>query len=196
MMGTGRMLPTTQTKMEGRVGRSMATAAGTPPRSSISGTMETRKIKRYFFSICDNPFEKINLELKATQYNKKGLRNYVNLNVDAKENQVNTRINWANNKQRLFKADLSASTLFIEEKQETGKPKLRTEITIDECPLILNDSTWHIAPARVAIADNKINIHNFSISNRDKQHLYLDGTISKEPTDTLLLDLKQIELKN
>ena len=145
---------------------------------------------------CDNPFEKINLELKATQYNKKGLRNYVNLNVDAKENQVNTRINWANNKQRLFKADLSASTLFIEEKQETGKPKLRTEITIDECPLILNDSTWHIAPARVAIADNKINIHDFSISNKEKQHLYLDGTISKEPTDTLLLDLKQIELKH
>ena len=149
------------------------------------------------YLICDNPFDKIDLELKATQYNKKGLRNYVNLKVDAKDNLVNTQIHWANNKQRLFKADLSASTLFIEEVQEKGKrPKLRTEVSIKESPLILNDSIWHIAPATISIADKKIDIHDFAISNGGKQQIYLDGIISKEPTDTLLLDLKQIELKH
>ncbi|MBR5297472.1 MAG: translocation/assembly module TamB, partial [Parabacteroides sp.] len=48
------------------------------------------------YVVCDNPFDKINLELKATQFNKKGLRNYLNLKVDAKDNIVNTWINWAN----------------------------------------------------------------------------------------------------
>ena len=66
---------------------------------------------------CDNPEDMVNLKLKATNYNTKGLRNYMNLKINAKDNQIQTQIGWANNKERLFKADLSASTFFIEEKQ-------------------------------------------------------------------------------
>ena len=142
---------------------------------------------------CDNPQDKVNLLLKATQYNVKGLRNYLSLNSNAKENQINTQIEWANNKERLFKADLSASTLFIEEKQEKGRPQLRTEISLNESPLILNDSIWRIAPANIQIANGRIGIQDFSITNGN-EYLYMDGNISKDPTDTLLLDLKQIEL--
>ncbi|MCD7851950.1 MAG: translocation/assembly module TamB [Parabacteroides sp.] len=142
---------------------------------------------------CDNPEDKVNLQLKATNYNAKGLRNYLDLKVDAKDNQVNTLIGWANNKQRLFKADLSASTLFIEEEQEKGPATLRTEISLNESPLTLNDSTWHIAPSTISIADGKIGIRNFSVSNGN-EYLHMDGIVSKDPTDTLLLDLKQVEL--
>lgn len=142
---------------------------------------------------CDNPEDKVNLQLKATNYNAKGLRNYLDLKVDAKDNQVNTLIGWANNKQRLFKADLSASTLFIEEEQEKGPATLRTEISLNESPLTLNDSTWHIAPSTISIADGKIGIRNFSVSNGN-EYLHMDGVVSKDPTDTLLLDLKQVEL--
>lgn len=142
---------------------------------------------------CDNPEDKVNLQLKATNYNAKGLRNYLDLKVDAKDNQVNTLIGLANNKQRLFKADLSASTLFIEEEQEKGPATLRTEISLNESPLTLNDSTWHIAPSTISIADGKIGIRNFSVSNGN-EYLHMDGIVSKDPTDTLLLDLKQVEL--
>ena len=142
---------------------------------------------------CDNPEDKVNLQLKATNYNAKGLRNYLDLKVDAKDNRVNTLIGWANSKQRLFKADLSASTLFIEEEQEKGPAKLRTEISLNESPLILNDSTWHIAPSIISIADGKIGIRNFSVTNGN-EYLHMDGVVSRDPADTLLLDLKQVEL--
>ena len=84
---------------------------------------------------CDNPEDRVNLKLKATNYNAKGLRNYMDLKADAKDNRIQTQISWANNKERLFKADLSASTLFIEEEQEKGPAKLRTEISLNESPL-------------------------------------------------------------
>ena len=100
---------------------------------------------------CDNPEDRVNLKLKATNYNAKGLRNYMDLKADAKDNRIQTQISWANNKERLFKADLSASTLFIEEEQEKGPAKLRTEISLNESPLILNDSTWHIAPSTICL---------------------------------------------
>src|SRR5699024_1010544 len=61
------------------------------------------------YLVCDNPNDKVNLQLKTINYNDKGLRNYLDLKADAKDNLVNTMIGWANNKERLFKADISAS---------------------------------------------------------------------------------------
>lgn len=142
---------------------------------------------------CDNPEDKASLHLKANNYSPQGLRNYIDLKVDAKDNQVNTLLSWANNKQRLFKADLSASTLFIEEEQEKGPAKLRTEISLNECPLVLNDSAWQIAPSVITIADGKIGIQHFSVTN-GSEYLHMQGTVSQDPSDTLLLDLKQVEL--
>lgn len=142
---------------------------------------------------CENPAENFNLQLKATHYNNKGLRNYINLKVDAKENKIDTHIGWANNKTRLYKADLSASTLFVEEENEKGPSTLRTEISLHESSLTINDSLWTIEPAAITIAKGKIGIDNFSISH-ENQYLHMNGFVSKEATDTLQLDLKQIEL--
>lgn len=142
---------------------------------------------------CDNPENKANLQLRAVNYNTKGMRNYLDLKVDAKDNCVNTLIGWANNKERLFRADISASTLFTEEKREKEPTTLRTDITLNDSRLILNDSLWKIAPATITLANGKVGIHDFSVSHKG-EYLHMDGTISNDPTDTLLLDLKQVEL--
>ncbi|MEG2067134.1 MAG: translocation/assembly module TamB domain-containing protein [Tannerellaceae bacterium] len=139
----------------------------------------------------DNPDDKVELELRATNYNLKGTRNYVDLKVDAKENQINSLISWANNKTHLYKADLSASTRFVIEKGE--KDLLRTEISLHESPLVINDSLWLVKPASITLRKGKIGIDKFSVVH-DNQYLHLNGVVSKEPTDTLQMDLKEIEL--
>lgn len=142
---------------------------------------------------CNNPQEVINLQLKAINYNQKGLRNYLDLKANAWDNQISTLIGWANNKEKEFRAELAASALFTEEEHEKGPSTLKTDISIKESQLVLNDSLWIIHPSEIAIADGKIDIRNFNVGN-DKQSLLLDGSISKNPTDTLLMDLKQVEL--
>lgn len=142
---------------------------------------------------CDNSDDQVNLELKTVNYNEKGTRNYLGLKVDAKDNGINTLISWANNKSRLFKADLSASTLFVEDVNEKGGSNLRTEISLNKSPLVINDTIWTIEPSSITIAEGKINIDNFLI-NRNEQYLRLNGAVSNNPADTLLLDLNQIEL--
>ena len=142
---------------------------------------------------CENPTDKINLQLRANNYNKNGLRNYLDLKVDAKDNLINTFVTWANNKEQAYKADLSASTLFVEEINDKNKNSLRTEVSINNSSLIVNDTIWNIEPAGITIQEGKINIDNFLVTH-DKQYLHIDGLISKTPSDTLLLDLKQIEL--
>ena len=74
------------------------------------------------YLVCDNPNDKVNLQLKTINYNDKGLRNYLDIKADAKDNLVNTLIGWANNKERLFKADISASTLLSKRKARKGRP--------------------------------------------------------------------------
>lgn len=141
---------------------------------------------------CDNLENKANLTLKATNYSPSGLKNYLDLKVDAQNNCINALIGWANNKQRLFKADLSASAIFSKEGIEKDSV-LRTDITLNKSSLILNDSLWHITPANIKVSQGRVGIHNFSVSN-ETESLQLNGFISKDPADTLLLDLKKVEL--
>ncbi|UKI47006.1 MAG: hypothetical protein L6V92_05740 [Phocaeicola vulgatus] len=80
------------------------------------------------FMHCSNSNNQFDFSFKATQYNVKGLRNYMDVSFDAKDNKINTHVQWANNKSRTFKADLMATTRFIEQMDENGKSDLNTEI--------------------------------------------------------------------
>lgn len=149
------------------------------------------------YLVCDNPGDKVDLRLKATNYNAKGLRNYLDLRADAKDNLVNTFVGWANNKEQLFKADLSASTRFSKmESSDRKSPKTEgvlTEISLHQSELVVKDSLWMIRPARFTIADGKVGIRDFRVDH-DEQYLTVDGVVSKDPADTLAVDLNQIEL--
>lgn len=142
---------------------------------------------------CENPGNQVDLQVKAINYNDKGRRNYLDLKMDAADNQLNTLISWANNKERLFKADLAASTLFVEEENEKGASVLRTQVTLQQSPLVINDTLWHIQPSDITIREGKIGIRNFRLTH-DNQYVYLDGVVSKDPSDTLRMDLNKIEL--
>ncbi|MCC8197681.1 MAG: translocation/assembly module TamB domain-containing protein [Tannerellaceae bacterium] len=141
----------------------------------------------------DNPLGIANLQVRATNYNAKGLRNYLELKADASNNTVNTLFSWANNKERLFRADLSASTRFITQEEEQGKKELRTEVAIHKSPFVINDTIWYIEQAGISVQNGQIRINNFLVDH-DQQFLLLDGAISKDPSDTLLVSLNQIEL--
>lgn len=140
-----------------------------------------------------NPNDRIELELRAINYNDKGLRNYINLTADARDNTVNSLIGWANNKEELFQASLSTTTRFIELEGENNQNKLLTEITLNPSLLVISDTAWTISPARVDIMDGIVQVENFKIANED-QYLHIDGRVSKDPGDILLLDLNGIEL--
>lgn len=145
------------------------------------------------YMVCDNPTDEIVLHVKATNFNNKGLKNYLDLSLNAKNDRINSLISWANNKSKTFKADLSSSTHFVMQEQETGPAKLRTEIELNQSPIIVNDSLWQIEPSNIFIENGRIMIDNF-YAYHDDQFIRLDGDVSKTPTDTLKLDLKDVEL--
>ncbi|MDR1880596.1 MAG: translocation/assembly module TamB domain-containing protein, partial [Tannerellaceae bacterium] len=145
------------------------------------------------YLMCENPLNEIDVHLRATNYSRKGVRNYVDFKADAKENLVNTLLTWANNQERLFKADLASSILFVEEENEKGEMGLRTEITLARSPVVINDTLWHVEETGITVENGRINVSNFFFSH-DAEYLRLDGTVSRHPEDTLWLDMNRMEL--
>ncbi|MGM9759476.1 MAG: translocation/assembly module TamB, partial [Parabacteroides sp.] len=141
----------------------------------------------------NNPDEKVNLELRTINYNLLGRRNYINLKAEAKDNRLQTRVSWANNKERLFKADLASTTCFSEGQDDQGKKYLHTDVDLHESALVFNDSIWQLAPAKIRVHQGVVDIEDFRIRHGN-QFAYIRGHVSHDPTDTLYLDLNQIEL--
>jgi hypothetical protein len=54
------------------------------------------------YMVCDNPTDEIVLHVKATNFNNKGLKNYLDLSLNAKNDRINSLVSWANNKSKTF----------------------------------------------------------------------------------------------
>ena len=158
------------------------------PKFNIGGSMFESG-----YLTCDNQSGQMDVNLKVTNYNKKEGRNYIDLHADANEDKINTLFTWANNKEADFKASFGTSTVFLKEEDEQGKISTRIETSIIPRYLTINDSTWTISPSVISVENGRIGIDNFYASRGD-EYLLIDGVISKDPSDVLLLDLKDIEL--
>lgn len=143
---------------------------------------------------CDNPDGKIQFLTNLTLLHSKGSRNQFSIRAEALNDRVNTWLHFENDRNEKVEVDLLASSLFIMEKDEAGKEKLRTEITIEPNQIILKDSIWELEPSSVTIVDGNTTIDNFYISRND-QYLRIDGTASADnPNETVYVELNDIEL--
>ena len=147
-----------------------------------------------FSLLCENPSDRIDLRLNLRNNTKKGLRNYLSLTTEAKEDKIVSLLEWANDKERKYEAKIGASVLFVEEGTAgRGKKELRTEVNIDNSSLIINDTLWHVEDAGITIIKDRIDISNVYISH-ENQFVKIDGSVSKNPEDKLFLDLNDVEL--
>ncbi|MDR2920881.1 MAG: translocation/assembly module TamB [Tannerella sp.] len=144
--------------------------------------------------LCHNPDGKLQFQTTMTLLHSKGSRNQFSIHADAKNDQINTLLHFENDRDEKMKIDLLASSLFIMEKDESGKDRLRTEITIEPEQIILKDSIWELEPSSITVVDGNVIIDNFYLSKND-QYLRINGTASaKKPNETICLDLNDIEL--
>jgi hypothetical protein len=151
------------------------------------------KLESCYFT-CENPSDRIDFRLRAAQLTDlTDAHNIIDWQAHARDNRIETLLHWTNNQQQRFEAHIGASARFSETDDDTADSRLRTDIHIAESPLLINDSLWTLSEADLIVRGKRIDVSNFMIS-LDDQRLYVDGTISDSPGDTLLLDLNRIEL--
>jgi hypothetical protein len=128
--------------------------------------------------------------LTASQDYRGSTQNHLRLSAVARGDSIDAALHWTNDRESRFEAALRATALFVDDGPAGA---LRTEITLPAAQIILRDSLWNIEPASLTIAGGRILIDNFYLTSGN-QHIHLDGTISRDPAEPLLVDLNDIEL--
>ena len=150
--------------------------------------------------LCENPGDKIHARLRFNNRKPTGAIN-IALEAQAKDDLIQTSLNWGNSSSVTYSGKLAATAHFLRAQTEELDNKrsrravsaLKTIVDVQKTDIILNDTLWEIHPSQVVIDSGKIHINDFYFSHKDR-HLRINGVISEEPNDTIRLDLKDINI--
>jgi len=138
----------------------------------------------------NNPNEKALLSLSGIRLQKNNYPLSFVVNFDAVDDQVNTNLNWGHASEK-YRGNLNANTLFSREKE---KSPLSAQINIKQSDLAFNDSVWTLYPTNILVDSSGININHLLAAHND-QFLKMNGAISHNPEEKLLVELNKVDLE-
>ncbi|MEG1860186.1 MAG: translocation/assembly module TamB domain-containing protein [Bacteroidaceae bacterium] len=112
------------------------------------------------------------------------------LEAKAQGENLYTDLEWDTDGKSVYKGALRAtSTIRYNEKKEVT---INTEIAPSF--ITIHDSVWTVRPSSVQLNNNELHIHHFKIGHKE-QFLALDGSLSKTSGDSLIAELKDVNLE-
>ena len=140
----------------------------------------------------ENPGNHIKCQIRGGMLMNSGAMLNLSLDTEAQEDRLRTVLNWGNNTDVTYGGQVSAVTHFY--KTEGPKPILQADVEILPTTVVLNDTVWNIRSSHVAVDSGRVYVDNF-LFERPGQHLRIDGKITQEPTDSCIIDLKNIDVQ-
>ena len=110
---------------------------------------------------------------------------------DIANNTLHNKIDWYARKDSVGYSSVKSYSYF-NATENAGLPKVLTDFLPSE--IYLTDTIWYIDPCNATIDSSLVHINKFKLYNK-KQSLEIDGKISKDSTDLLYVDLKNIDLE-
>ena len=140
----------------------------------------------------ENPGDHIKCQIRGGMLMNSGAMLNLSLDTEAQEDRLRTVLNWGNNTDVTYGGQVSTVTHFY--KTEGPKPILQADVEILPTTVVLNDTVWNIRSSHVAVDSGRVYVDNF-LFERPGQHLRIDGKITQEPTDSCIIDLKNIDVQ-
>ena len=112
--------------------------------------------------------------------------------LEAENNHINFDLLWNNWDASTYSGYISAKSVVSRKNMQTAP---RTDINLEPSTIIMADSIWNIAPTHIQLDSSSIRIDKFKISNKE-QSFALDGILSNTPSDSISLNLNNINLQN
>lgn len=155
--------------------------------------------------LCENPGEQFQARVRFTNRKVNGAVN-VALEAQAKDDHIQTVLNWGNSSSVTYSGKLAAVAQFIRaredntdinkrssRKNQKEKSALKTVVDVQPTHVILNDTLWQIHPSQIVVDSGKVHINNFYFSHEER-HLRINGIVSDQPQDTVRLNLQDINI--
>ncbi|WP_455669480.1 translocation/assembly module TamB domain-containing protein [Phocaeicola sp.] len=141
--------------------------------------------------LCENPSDQFKCSLRGAMLMKSGAMLNLSVEANAKDDRLETTVNWGNNTNVTYGGKFAANTRFF--KTEGSRPILQADIDILPTRVVLNDTVWNIHPSHIAVDSGRVFIDNFLFEHKD-QYLRVDGRLTPKETDSCRVDLKNIKL--
>ena len=114
----------------------------------------------------------------------------LNLLAKAVNNELDTRLRWRDDKTvNGLSGELNSITTLYRNLAE--KPE--AHVRVQPSHIILNDTVWNVEPSDILYSENNLLIDHFNVHHQ-QQHITIDGRASKNPNDTLTVDLNEVEV--
>ena len=114
----------------------------------------------------------------------------LNLQAKAVNNELDTRLRWRDGKTvNGLSGELNSITTLYRNLAE--KPE--AHVRVQPSHIILNDTVWNVEPSDILYSENNLLIDHFNVHHQ-QQHITIDGRASKNPNDTLTVDLNEVEV--
>lgn len=114
-----------------------------------------------------------------------------NLGLNAKKDNLMFHFDWDNKEKNVNKGSFVAHGSFLKKEPEGNRSILK--VGIDSSDIYVNNRLWKIAKSDITIDSGAVDINKFVASSRDNYYL-VDGNITANPSDTLHLKFKGIDL--
>lgn len=110
---------------------------------------------------------------------------------DIANNTLHNKIEWYARKDSVGYSSVKSYTYF-NATENAGLPKVLTDFLPSE--IYLTDTIWKIDPFTATVDSSLVHINKFKLYNKN-QSLEIDGKISKDSTELLYVDLKNLDLE-
>lgn len=111
------------------------------------------------------------------------------LECHGNENRLDTKLNWEIDRKRVYKGDVSLSTLLSRDVDR----QLIAGIDVNESRLVFNDSVWTVHPSKIFYRPKDIEVIDFNVS-RANQHVKIDGYASQNENEQMTVELLNVNL--
>ena len=112
------------------------------------------------------------------------------LDADAANNHLSTTLFFNNQAKQVIKGQLNADTQFF----TTSDNRDAAHVDIHTSEISINDTIWHVEPGNIVYSKNDLTVDHLAVKH-ENQHIIIDGRATKEATDTLFAELKDIDVK-
>lgn len=111
------------------------------------------------------------------------------LNADAADNHVAATLQFANNAQQPMSGHINADARFFKKENNVDA----AHIDIHTSNFTIGDTQWEVEPGTIVYSKDDLTIDHLAVKN-GTQHLTADGRATSSATDTLTIDLADIDV--
>ncbi len=137
--------------------------------------------------LCTNSHRMMSASLNTRQRQENTVLSYL-LTADAKDDKLETFIKWEDRKNNMTNGTVYATTVFSD-----IQGKVNADVNIHKSQVTLNDTIWQVAPSHLQYYDKRIVCEDVKMY-KENQSIVLNGAISEKMSDSLIVDLDNIEV--